>query len=135
MMDQRHIKRLHTVQNLYSYSFHAKKTKSKIPFKKDLVTDEVMKYLAQIDKHIQNHAPKYPLEKIAKIDISILRLAVYELLFKNTEPVKVIINEAIELAKELGNDRSYAFDNAVLGSLYIQITTKEHSYEPETESA
>lgn len=116
-MDIRHTKRLHIVQNLYALCFDADEKMRSIPHKGELTTDEIMKNLKVIDQHIQDHAPKYPIEKVAKIDKSILRLATYELLFEKKEPVKVIINEAIELAKELGNDRSYAFVNAVLGSL------------------
>lgn len=123
-MDIRHTNRLHTVQNLYSLSFDGEESKRKIPFKNDTTTDEIMKNLDQIDIHIQKHAPKYPIDKIAKIDRCILRLAIYELLIGKKEPVKVIINEAIELAKELGNDRSFAFVNAVLGSFYTQKTAK-----------
>jgi len=49
--------------------------------------------------------------------LSILRLAVFELLIDKKEPTKVVINEAVEIAKELGNERSFAFINAVLGSI------------------
>ena len=90
------------------------------------LTEKVIANLEKIDKTISAHAPKYPLDKIAKTDLSILRLAVYELIIDKQEPTKVIINEAVELGKELGNDRSFAFVNAVLGSILTDITdTKE----------
>lgn len=117
-MDYRHQKRINTVQNLFSYTFVNSATKHKIPFPKDESTIEILKNINQIDKKIEEFAPKFPIAKMAKIDLSILRLAIYELLIQKSEPVKVIINEAIDLAKELGNDRSYAFINAVLGSIY-----------------
>ena len=123
LMDNRHTKRLHTIQNLYALCFEADEEKRSIPHKDDESTSQILKNLETIDQHIQDHAPKYPIDKISKIDISILRLAVYELLIEKKEPMKVIINEAIELAKELGNDRSYSFVNAVLGSLNTEVTT------------
>ncbi|MDO8741794.1 MAG: transcription antitermination protein NusB, partial [Candidatus Roizmanbacteria bacterium] len=67
---------------------------------------------------IKKYAPKYPLDKIAKVDLAILQLAVYELMFEKKQPAKVIIDEAVELAKELGSDKAYAFVNAVMGKVY-----------------
>lgn len=117
MVDSRHEKRIHIVQNLFATSFQ-KESKVKLPHRnlRD-VTDEILQNKVSIDEHIKRHAPKYPLDKIARTDLGILRLAVYELTIAKKEPTKVIINEAVELAKELGNERSYAFVNAVLGSI------------------
>ena len=89
------------------------------------MTDQVVSQLSQIDTFISTNAPKYPLDKIARLDLAILRLAVYELIIDKQEPTKVIINEAVELAKEMGNDRSYAFINAVLGSILTQNSEKK----------
>ena len=69
---------------------------------------------------IQKAAPTWPTDKLNKVDLAILRLAVYELKFGEVTP-KVVIDEAVELAKELGNDRSYAFINAVLGSIVREV--------------
>lgn len=69
-----------------------------------------------IDKKIQKSAQEWPLEKIAKIDLAILRLAVSELTEKK-EPPKVVIDEAVELAKEFGNEKSAKFVNGVLGTI------------------
>ena len=124
-MDKRHSKRLHIVQNLYALCFVNDNLKQVLPHKDDTTTQEIISHLDQIDHHIQKHAPKYPLDKIAKIDKSILRLAIYELMVEKKEPVKVVINEAIELAKELGNERSYAFINAVLGSINSEANTTQ----------
>ena len=121
-MDIRHSKRLHIVQNLYALCFVNDDLTQVLPHKDEATTKEIISHLDQIDHHIQKHAPKYPLDKIAKIDKSILRLAIYELLIERKEPIKVVINEAIELAKELGNERSYAFINAVLGSIDSETT-------------
>lgn len=70
-----------------------------------------------IDKEITSSAPEWPLERINKIDLAILRLAVYELLIQKKEPPKVIIDEAVELAKEFGSENSAAFINGVLGNI------------------
>lgn len=118
-MDPRHEERINIVQNLFALTFDG--VENNIPHPDDVVTTEIIKKLSEIDALIQEHAPKYPLDRIAKTDVSILRLAVYELIIDPKEPAKVVINEAVELAKEMGNDRSFAFVNAVLGSIL-----KEH---------
>ncbi|EKD87255.1 MAG: hypothetical protein ACD_36C00174G0003 [uncultured bacterium] len=71
---------------------------------------------AVIDEKIAGAAPEWPLPKISKIDLAILRLAVTELVEKK-EPPKVIIDEAVELAKQFGNDNSSKFVNGVLGTI------------------
>lgn len=127
-MDPRHNKRLKTVQNLFALSFNADQSQVEIPFKDETFAKDILSHKTEINACIQKYAPKYPVDKIAKIDISILQLAIYELLFvKERQPTKVIINEAVELAKELGNERSYAFVNAVLGSVVNEISSKESS--------
>jgi len=77
-----------------------------------------MQNLDVIDDHIKKAAPKYELSKIAKVDLSILRMSIYDLLIEKKQPPKVIINEAIDLAKELASEKSPAFVNAVLGAIY-----------------
>lgn len=121
-MDTRHEKRIKLVQNIFALSFDNKSEKIILPNKQFAEeTEKINQNLEKIDSMISAHAPKYPLDKIAKTDLGILRLAVYELLIEQKEPVKVIINEAVELAKEMGNDRSYAFINAVLGSIVKEV--------------
>ena len=75
----------------------------------------------EIDAKIQQAAPDFPVGKINKTDLAVLRLATYELLIEKKEPQNVIIDEAVELAKEFGNDTSPAFINGVLGSVYKEI--------------
>ena len=70
-----------------------------------------------IDQHIRRFAPAWPIEQIPVIDRNILRLAIFELLFDNKVPVKVAINEAVELAKRFGSASSPKFVNGVLGSI------------------
>lgn len=118
-MDPRHADRIKIVQNLYAsiFSTHGN---NNLP-QKDKTTEEIIQNLEKIDALITKHAPRYPLDRIAKTDLSILRLSVYELIIKPSQPTKVVINEAVELAKDLGSDRSYAFINAVLGSILNEL--------------
>lgn len=73
--------------------------------------------MSVLDTKIQSAAPEWPLDKIAKIDLAILRLAVYELVIEKKEPPKVIIDEAVEIAKQFGNENSAKFVNGVLGTI------------------
>jgi len=71
----------------------------------------------QIDCNIQNFAPAWPVAQIPVVDRNILRLAIFEILLDNKVPVKVAINEAVDLAKMFGGDNSSKFVNGVLGSV------------------
>ncbi len=76
-----------------------------------------MKNRDEIDKHIKKLAPAWPISQLALIDRNILRLAIFEILFDNEVPVKVAVNEAVELAKTFGSENSTKFVNGVLGSV------------------
>lgn len=115
-MDIRHEQRIKIVQELYSYSFLV--PKSKILKKFDKKSLLIIKSKEILNKVILQFASKFPLEKIAKIDLAILQLAIYELVIEKKEPPKAVINEAVELAREFGADRSFAFINAILGKVY-----------------
>jgi transcription antitermination protein NusB len=110
--DPRHKKRIILMEKLFTYAFTAKPTAAIAP---------IIKELPLIDGQIQTAAPEWPLPKIARIDCAILRLAVWELSINKTEPPKVIIDEAVELAKEYGNDNSAKFVNGVLGSILKEV--------------
>jgi len=71
----------------------------------------------EIDHNIQHFAPAWPLEQIPTVDRNILRVAIFEILFDDAVPVKVAVNEAVELAKKFGSDSSPRFVNGVLGSV------------------
>ena len=73
----------------------------------------------QLDGFIAEHAPEWPLEQVAIIDRNILRIALWEFAVKRETPIKVAINEAVELAKTFGSDSSPRFINGVLGSLAL----------------
>ncbi len=77
----------------------------------------VIKNKEEIDRNIQSFAPAWPIEQIPMVDRNILRLAIFEVLLDNKVPVKVAINEAVELAKMFGSENSPKFVNGVLGSV------------------
>lgn len=108
-LDPRHKKRQKIIEDLFKRSFYNQKI--------DNEAQTIYKNLKIIDKNIKKSAPEFPIEKINKVDLAILRLAIYELLIKKKEPQKVIIDEAIELAKEYGGQTSPAFINGVLGKI------------------
>lgn len=77
----------------------------------------VLQHRGELDAIIQARASAWPVEQMAAIDRNILRLGLYESLYKrDTVPLKVAINEAVELAKQYGSDSSPKFVNGVLGS-------------------
>jgi len=108
--DPRHTARQHIVEGLFSQSFLKQKTKNE---KVKLICSK----FDEIDEFIVKIAPEYPVEKINKVDLAIIRLAVFEIEIEKKEPPKVIVDEAIELAKEYGSDSSPAFVNGALGKL------------------
>jgi len=71
----------------------------------------------ELDGYIAEHAPEWPLEQVAIIDRNIIRIALWEFAIYSKTPIKVAINEAIEMAKSYGSDSTPRFVNGVLGSL------------------
>ena len=76
-----------------------------------------MQHYPALDSIILKCAPQWPVDKLNRIDLAILRLAIYEITVDKKEPVKVIIDEAVELAKEFGSESSPSFINGVLGAV------------------
>lgn len=107
--DPRHLKRRSIVKELFAHSFEPQKVSSK--------TQRVLDNLKTIDKLVAKGAPTWPIPKINKIDLAILRLAIFELVVEKKVPPKVAIDEAVELAKTYGSDKSPAFINGVLGAV------------------
>lgn len=70
-----------------------------------------------MDSRINSVADKWKTERMTKVDLTIIRLASYEIIFDEEVPVGVAINEAVELAKRYGTDQSPSFVNAVLAKL------------------
>jgi transcription antitermination protein NusB len=100
-----------------------------VAFIKQLV-DGVVKHAAALDAKLQPVAPEWPIDQIARMDRLVLRIGLYELENEADVPPKVVINEAVELAKAFGGDNSSKFVNGVLGTLLRQrdgepVTTKD----------
>lgn len=108
--DPRHLRRREAVKFLFAETYTPQPNLPEI----------VQKIIAQkdkLDKKIVEAAPAWPIDKLNKIDLAVLRLAVYELENEETPP-KVVIDEAVELAKEYGSESSSSFINGVLGTIY-----------------
>lgn len=108
--DPRHHKRQQLVKALFAWEFHHQRNSHS-------QASRIAEHLPAIDKKIAHAAPEWPLPQIAKTDLAILRLATFELSVERTEPPKVIIDEAVELAKEFGGEGSPSFVNGVLGTI------------------
>lgn len=112
--DPRHKRRKKAVQQIFAKNFNKEQDL-------DELAQKVWQKRAKLDPLIEKVAPEWPLEKLNRIDLAILRLAVYEMTVEKREPLKVIIDEAVELSKELGGENSPSFVNGVLGTI-----VKEH---------
>ena len=110
--DPRHLKRREAVKVLFAETFTHQ------PSQPELVS-KIIENKEKIDKLIQQAAPAWPINNLNKIDLAILRLAVYELQNEETPP-KVVIDEAVELAKEYGSESSSSFINGVLGTIFSE---------------
>ncbi len=95
-------------------------------FSKDLVLG-VCDHLDELNAVISKTSKNWRLERIAKVDRCILRLAAYELLYRDDIPPKVSINEAVELAKKFGAEESGAFINGILDKVYNTVISAEKS--------
>jgi N utilization substance protein B len=139
MASNRHLGRIIALQTLYEEEFRLDADdadfdlqavlKRNIARYKDMVDDVefitklvtgVSKQSAQLDATLQPVAPEWPIDQIARMDRIVLRMGLYELENDQSVPPKVVINEAVELAKAFGGDNSSKFINGVLGTLLRQ---------------
>jgi len=132
-MANRHLSRILAMQSLFEWDFNEQKEDLKDIIKNNInnstskITEQefifdlaegVVKNVEEIDNIIKKTAPEWPIRQIAPVDRNILRLGIYELKFLKNVPPKVVINEAVELAKTFGGETSGKFINGVLGTLY-----------------
>jgi len=106
--DPRHKTRISRVQTLFAYTFQ--------PDANFETISDILAVLPELDAQISQAAPEWPLAKMNKLDLAVLRVATHELLYTDT-PGKVIIDEAVEIAKAYGSDNSGSFVNGVLGTI------------------
>ena len=76
---------------------------------------KIVENLDHIDQYIEKHLEGWSIYRLAKVDLAILRIAIYEILYRDDIPVEVSINEAIEIAKKYSKEDSFKFINGVLG--------------------
>lgn len=130
MADPRHSARKIALATLFSWSFLSQRLSKLAKTAVDLLEvrdydKELCRFLIQgvvenkdyLDEVVSSTAPEWPLDQISKIDLNILRIAIFELLVARNVPPKVAIDEAIELAKEFGSENSSKFINGVLGTV------------------
>lgn len=115
--DPRHLKRIDVFKSLFAGTFT---TQPEQPTRVDKIQTNIKK----IDSIIQKCAPEWPLSQINRVDLAVLRQAVYELLIKTETPTKVIIDEAVEIAKRYGGKTSSSFVNGALATA-IKLTGRE----------
>ncbi|MFH1601365.1 MAG: ribonuclease III [Candidatus Shapirobacteria bacterium] len=121
--DPRHQERKKAVKALFAYTFSGSK-KSKNFRLTGSLGKKVLKNIKPVNRTIVGAAPKWPLDKINRIDLAVLQLATWELLYRKKVPPKVVINEAVELSKEYGGETSPGFVNGVLGTIYKDLFEK-----------
>jgi len=83
------------------------------------IVQGILPIVQELDTIIARHAPEWPLDQVAAIDRNILRIALWEIAVSNQTPIKVAINEAVELGKVFGSESTPRFVNGVLGSLVL----------------
>lgn len=139
MASNRHLGRIVALQTLYEQDFRLECDDTSFDLKEVLarnidrysetiedktfisnLVEGVNKYQSDLDKTLQPIAPEWPLSQIARMDRVILRMGLFELLHEKDVPPKVVINEAVELAKSFGSENSSKFINGVLGTAFRQ---------------
>lgn len=140
MASNRHLGRIIALQTLYEYEFRvsAGDTKLRLPLilKRNIaryqktvedtpfierVVNGVILHQDELDAVLQPIAPDWPISQIARIDRIVLRIGLFELTYEPETPPKVVINEAVELAKGFGGENSSKFVNGVLGTAHRQL--------------
>ncbi|CAN5630746.1 transcription antitermination factor NusB [soil metagenome] len=157
MASNRHLGRIIALQTLYEQefrlacedkTFHLKEVLSRNIHRYQKVVDdqsfitrltqEVTNKQEELDAILQPIAPEWPIDQIARMDRLVLRIGAYELLHETEVPHKVVINEAVELAKSFGGENSSKFINGVLGTLLRQhpelIPTDETTPKPKKDT-
>jgi len=136
----RHLSRVIIMQTLYEWDFRPEsdiddiKQRNIDNYEEDADTEfidqtikGVIEHVKEADDLIVKAAPEWPLEQISTVDKTILRIAVFEILYSDEVPPKVSINEAVELGKTFGSENSSKFINGVLGTIY----RNSDKYKPE----
>lgn len=149
MSANRHLGRIIALQTLYEQEFRRDCNDKSFKLRdvlarnitryRDMVEDRafierlvkgVDKATGELDALLQPIAPEWPIDQIARMDRIVLRIGAFELLHEKDTPPKVVINEAVELAKGFGGENSSKFVNGVLGTLFKQLADSEDTSKP-----
>lgn len=119
--DPRHLNRIQAFKQIFSRSFLDQTVDNEL-------AQNCLSHQDEIDEIIKKCAPEWPLSQINRVDLSVLRLAIYELLYKTDVPTKVILDEAVEIAKRYGGQNSSSFVNGALATA-LKFTNRETNHE------
>lgn len=144
MASNRHLGRIIALQTLYEQDFRREAGDHEFDLDevltrnvtryRDMVDDKafieqlvhgVAEHEKSLDKQLQPIAPEWPIDQIARMDRVVLRIGLYELQFEKGMPPKVVINEAVELAKAFGGENSSKFINGVLGTALRELAGED----------
>lgn len=136
-MVSRHKGRRIAVQALYAWSVNGDPLERVVTFPwydhddetdlsfPHLIVAGVIAKVAEIDREIEGHLEHWQMDRVARVDLAILRMGVYCLRWQPDIPGRVTIDEAVELAKELSTDQSYRFVNGILDAVQRHIDSEK----------
>ena len=114
-----------TLENLLDFGWIEEEKREKlgedgIAFPR-LIIAGTIEHIEEIDRHIKDNITNWDFDRLNKVDLAILRMSVYSLIFQSDLHPTIVIDEAIDISKEFGSDESYKFVNAVLDSIRKKI--------------
>ncbi|MDA3809982.1 MAG: transcription antitermination factor NusB [Spirochaetaceae bacterium] len=106
-----------SIENLLLFSWKKESINEDVAIFSKLLAAGTVENIIEIDALLKSNIKNWEFERLAKVDLAILRTSVYEMMFQDDVPVSVTINEAVEIAKSFGSDDSYKFINGVLDNI------------------
>ncbi len=119
--DPRHLNRIKAFKQIFAKSFLPQLVDNQLAINS-------LSHQEEIDEIIKKCAPEWPLSQINRVDLSVMRLALYELIYKPEVPTKVVLDEAVEIAKRYGGASSSSFVNGALATA-LALTNRETTNE------
>jgi len=119
--DPRHLNRIKAFKQIFAKSFLPQLVDNQLAINS-------LSHQEEIDEIIKKCAPEWPLSQINRVDLSVMRLALYELIYKPEVPTKVVLDEAVEIAKRYGGASSSSFVNGALATA-LALTNRETNNE------
>ena len=115
--DPRHLNRIKAFKQIFAKSFLDQSVDNELAI-------GALDHQEELDEVIKKCAPEWPLSQINRVDLSVLRLAIFELKYKPDVPTKVVLDEAVEIAKRYGGQNSSSFVNGALATA-LKLTNRE----------